>query len=846
MANELYEKIPVRKIDTLSTVGCIRAAINSYDKIAKTTRKEDVRQGALKRAENLKISLKHLIRNCIAVAKQSEKENNARLRYDLVPLIENNFRELSLSRLNVVLANHGKEGITGRGLNERDGLSFTLDLLEGKKGINFMTIVKTLTTTSALAFLIPGIVEMGAVPVIAKAALAVFNFSPVGAICLGALGVASLVKLTTKIFGPEIKSLFNHIRKNNELNRSFRALDVNGRYIRQENVGPNSYEDAFDPDKFIDNAKTYNPEQESDEDEFDADGFVRRNKNEPTEDEKKGSGETPKKEEPKKEEPVKEETPEEEEEEAQEEPEETPEKKETGDTKKDPKTTPENENPEQKTGLDETTKQLLTQYIHQLDALQSTVSDQVKSVRNLMGQLSQLSDKVSKTNDVTQLEGEIRSFLHTSEIVGNLITELKTNNKALRDLACAYKPTPAIETFFVEKTGHKYSDIQKTIIDGYRKIETACSKYYDTLDSESSKLEDRLKKLKNSNPEKESGNKGKGTGETPEKEESKKEETPKEKETEEPTTPENESDDKEDKDKGKKRGLFGGIFGKRKGKGEKPEQETEEPEQETNESEQENSEELENEGETPKKKTFGEKVSETVNTVGGAFAKGAKAVSGAVVKGAKAVGGAVAKGAKAVGGAVKGAAETVDKIAGKKWDAIKGMFVQEEDTPEDYSKDNANKQGRREKFDLLQDKMNPESKKYVGERTAETLSQGFKDFKASLNGVFAMIGDPKTSEEDILKAMQTLRSLAKNKELVDGNPEADGKTKPKHPRVHLYEGLYDILEQIVITKKKTKKGEKVSIKKDLDKEAALAEFTGRSGLTDEQLKILMDQGPKQE
>lgn len=189
----------------------------------------------------------------------SGKTNKAQYEKDLIELMRNNYAKMSINNLNIAKTNsverrhwdktnanynpHNSENLNSEADIAPESSKFDsfVEFMEGKKGINFTTIIKSSLTVAAAA----GLVSLGALPAIGTLAAALFAANPVVAVCAGVIGVAGLAKLANKVFGAEIRSIAKTMREKREYNKASAQMDAND----------------FDAEKIINNADEQEKQQ---------------------------------------------------------------------------------------------------------------------------------------------------------------------------------------------------------------------------------------------------------------------------------------------------------------------------------------------------------------------------------------------------------------------------------------------------------------------------------------------------------------------------------------------------------------------------------------------------------
>lgn len=157
-------------------------------------------------------------------------------------LTRDNFKALSLNEWNALVTNIHSESE----LKVGDPGQKAIDFLEGKSGINLMTGVKATLATAAVAafcsFKSAGLVNLfnkigldslvttlgsgesavSLVQIIPNVISGLFAINPVIGVAAGVLMGIGVLKLTKKIFGPEIKKMWANVKTRHAVNEAFK------------------------------------------------------------------------------------------------------------------------------------------------------------------------------------------------------------------------------------------------------------------------------------------------------------------------------------------------------------------------------------------------------------------------------------------------------------------------------------------------------------------------------------------------------------------------------------------------------------------------------------------------
>lgn len=184
----------LEKISSTTKVGEINKAIEIWKKVSNgpgNTEEKKYAQSKIEKLEYSKIKIINLCKSKVGTVIEDSKKRQ------LAHLMKDDFKELSIEKLNAILLAGDQVDVKD---SELQGNNVGMNILEGKTGIEFMTVVKSTIAVSAVALLS----QYGAFSAIGSGFTALWALNPVVAACAAVLGTASLIKLARKIFAPEI------------------------------------------------------------------------------------------------------------------------------------------------------------------------------------------------------------------------------------------------------------------------------------------------------------------------------------------------------------------------------------------------------------------------------------------------------------------------------------------------------------------------------------------------------------------------------------------------------------------------------------------------------------------
>lgn len=192
-------------VDNNTKVGDLSKAIDIWQKIEKTASSPEERRIArenLQKQTQAKANLVNIIESKLGKLSEENK-------YKISPYIgdtsKNRYDKLSIELLNGYLDTKDQVDYMEQ-TNPSDSLG--MKILEGKTGVDYMTVVKSTLAVSAVSLL----AQAGTFSALSSGLSALMAFNPVVGACAVVLGTASLIRMARKIFAPEIKKLVSNVR----------------------------------------------------------------------------------------------------------------------------------------------------------------------------------------------------------------------------------------------------------------------------------------------------------------------------------------------------------------------------------------------------------------------------------------------------------------------------------------------------------------------------------------------------------------------------------------------------------------------------------------------------------
>lgn len=225
---------PLKTVTSLTTVKQIDEAIAIWNKVGGGLNSAQTHIKRLQESKQKLIGILQKEYNATLTRHDSAytygAQGAAAYKSSLVDLMKNNYAKLSLDAYNNLQdqLNNPKK-VNGEEIDPtKDGFENVIEFLEGKKGINLTSIVKTSITTAAVALMS----QAGGFSLLSTVATALWTFNPVIAVCAGVVGAIAIGKLIGKVFGPELKNLTNTYRMNKayekvQTNNSISSFDAN-------------------------------------------------------------------------------------------------------------------------------------------------------------------------------------------------------------------------------------------------------------------------------------------------------------------------------------------------------------------------------------------------------------------------------------------------------------------------------------------------------------------------------------------------------------------------------------------------------------------------------------------
>lgn len=199
-------------VDNYTKVGELSKAIDIWQKIEKTSSSSEEKRIArenIQKQTQAKANLVNIIESKLGKLSEENK-------YKISPYIgdtgKNRYDKLSINLLNDYLDTKDQVDYMEQ-TNPSDSLG--MKILEGKTGVDYMTVVKSTLAVSAVSLL----AQAGTFSALHAGLAALMSFNPVVGACAVVLGTASLIRMARKIFAPEIKKLASNVRVQEKFNQ---------------------------------------------------------------------------------------------------------------------------------------------------------------------------------------------------------------------------------------------------------------------------------------------------------------------------------------------------------------------------------------------------------------------------------------------------------------------------------------------------------------------------------------------------------------------------------------------------------------------------------------------------
>lgn len=199
-------------VDNYTKVGDLSKAIDIWQKIEKTSSSPEEKRIArenIQKQTQAKTNLVNIIES--KLGKLSE-ENKYKISAYIGDTGKNRYDKLSINLLNGYLDTKDQVDYMEQ---ENPSDSLGMKILEGKTGVDYMTVVKSTLAVSAVSLL----AQAGTFSALSSGLSALMAFNPVVGACAVVLGTASLIRMARKIFAPEIKKLASNVRVQEKFNQ---------------------------------------------------------------------------------------------------------------------------------------------------------------------------------------------------------------------------------------------------------------------------------------------------------------------------------------------------------------------------------------------------------------------------------------------------------------------------------------------------------------------------------------------------------------------------------------------------------------------------------------------------
>lgn len=199
-------------VDNYTKVSELSKAIDIWQKIEKTSSSSEEKRIArenIQKQTQAKANLVNIIES--KLGKLSE-ENKYKISAYIGDTGKNRYDKLSINLLNDYLDTKDQVDYMEQ---ENPSDSLGMKILEGKTGVDYMTVVKSTLAVSAVSLL----AQAGTFSALSSGLSALMAFNPVVGACAVVLGTASLIRMARKIFAPEIKKLASNVRVQEKFNQ---------------------------------------------------------------------------------------------------------------------------------------------------------------------------------------------------------------------------------------------------------------------------------------------------------------------------------------------------------------------------------------------------------------------------------------------------------------------------------------------------------------------------------------------------------------------------------------------------------------------------------------------------
>ena len=225
------------EITSSTTVGTLNDVVKALKDAQSKTTKPEERERFNQLITKYSASRDKLITICKNDIIKHNIFGDSASKLQVARLTRDNFKALSLTEWNNLLAKKHSE----KELKVGDPGQKAIDFLEGKSGINLMTGIKATLATAAVAALTSlnisafagalgfSATTVAALPtsfsvisIVPKILATLSALNPVIGVAAGVLMGVGVIKLTKKIFGPEIKKMWANVKTRHAVNEAFK------------------------------------------------------------------------------------------------------------------------------------------------------------------------------------------------------------------------------------------------------------------------------------------------------------------------------------------------------------------------------------------------------------------------------------------------------------------------------------------------------------------------------------------------------------------------------------------------------------------------------------------------
>lgn len=202
----------LENVSSSTTVGEIDRAIKILNKVkskATTAQEQELANKRINKFNYAKTKLLNVARSAVG------KVNSENQKIALARLWQNK-DTISLDEINKILESSNLAVANPEMLDNEPKDSLGMKILEGKTGVDYLTVVKTTLATSGVALL----AKWGAFSAVKVGLGALFSFNPVIGVCAVVLGSATLIKYARQLFQPEINKIIARQRFKQNLERT--------------------------------------------------------------------------------------------------------------------------------------------------------------------------------------------------------------------------------------------------------------------------------------------------------------------------------------------------------------------------------------------------------------------------------------------------------------------------------------------------------------------------------------------------------------------------------------------------------------------------------------------------